>query len=295
MSKFSIQAVDLNGTQRGGIRGQQTDHGLQVESDGSDGQVNEALHSILRTAKTADLATLAARAWTSILTGSLDLPMLALDGSNGLKMYGALSASSAPGYDSGSNHQVRTGLRGLIYASGYRWSFPGYLEMSLRAMFIGPDGRTDPITPGTSALPTQVLSTEKLTLDTLTAGAASLGSVRSVDVSIDPKFDFDYNTGLPHPVDITGAGAKGHLAVRMEIDTDDLALGEGTGACSAVFRTASGNGASIGTTGLSLTLNGAWSVEESEGGSQGSAKNRRLVVRTAKVGSTRPFTWSILS
>jgi hypothetical protein len=295
MSKFSIQGISCNGSMYGGVRGQQLDHGNQIDSEGSDGQVNEAMHSILRAAKTADITTLAARAWTNILTGSLDLPMLALDGVNGLKMYGALAASNAPGFDAGSNHQVRTGLRGLIYASGYRWSFPGYLELSLRAMFTSAVGTTDPITPSTAALPTQLLSTEKLTLESLTAGAQSLTSVRSVDVQIDPKFDFDYSTGLPFPVDITGAGARGHLAVKMEIDTDELALGAGTGACSAVFRAASGNGATIGTTGLQLTLNGAWSVEESEGGSQGSPKNRRLVVRTTKVGATRPLTWSILS
>ncbi len=295
MSKYSIQAIDLNGTQRGGMVGDQLEQGFDVQSDGSDGQVNEAMHNILRVAQTADLTTLAARAWTNILTGSLDFPMLALDGSNGLKMYGALAASLAPGYDAGSNHQMRTGLRGLIYASGYRWSFPGYLQLSLRAMFISSNGRADAITYGTAALPTQMLSTEKLVLDSLTAGADSLTSVRSVDVTIDPKFEFDYSTMLPYPTDISGAGAKGHLAVRMEIDTDDLANGEGTGACSAIFRNASANGAGLETTGLQLTLNGGWSIAESEGGNQGSPKNRRLVVRTVKAGATRPFTWSILS
>lgn len=295
MSKFSIQAIDLNGVQRAGVRGYQLDHGNQVESDGSDGTVYQTMHNILRTAKTADVTTLAARAMTAVLSGSLDFPMLALDGINGLKMYGALAASNAPGFNAAAVHQLRTGLRGLIYCSGYRWSFPGYLEMNLRAMFYGANGSTDPVSVvGNAALPAQAVPTEKLTLETLTAGAASLTSVRSVDVSIDPKLEFDYSTGLPHAVDITGAGAKGHLDVRMEIDADELALGAGTGACSAVFKTVSPNAAGIDATGLSLTLNGGWSLEESAGGSQGSPMNRRLVVRSVYAGITRPFAWGII-
>ncbi len=294
MSKFGIQAIDLNGTQRTGIRGYQVDFGKQVESEGSDGTVYQTMHNIIQAKPAVDLTTFAARAMTSIMTGSSDFPLIALDGTNGLKMYGAKAASNNAGPAGGSVHRVRTALRGLLYASKYSWSFPGYLEMGIRGMFYAANGSTDPITTGQTTLPTQPLPTEKLTLESLTIGGNPLTNVRSVEVSIDPKLDWDFSTGLPYPVDISGAGAKGHLEVRMEVDADELDVGEGTGACSAAFKVVNANAAGIGATGLTLTLNGAWGIEESWGGQQGSPMSRRLVVRTVYQSATRPLTTTIV-
>ncbi len=292
MSKFGIQAIELNGTQRTGLRGYQLDQGKQVESDGSDGTVYQTLHNILQQKPMADLQTLAARAVTGILTGGTDFPFLALDGTNGLKMYGAKAASNNAGYATGTVHRMRQGLRGIIYASGYRWSFPGYVEMSLKAMFYSSAGGTDALSSSLVALPTQVVPVEKLTLSALILGGNALSNVRSVNVLIDPKLDFDYSLGLPFPVDISGAGVKGHLDVSMEVEADELDVGEGTGACSATFTTVNPNAAGLAATGLTLTLNGAWSTEESFGGQQGAGIARPLKVRSVYQASTKPFTWA---
>ena len=292
MAKFGIQAIDLNGTQYSGIRGYQLDFGKQVESEGSDGTVYETLHNILQAKPMADLTTLAAKTMLAALNGSTDLPMLALNGTTGLKMYGAKVASNSPAYASGSVHRMRNAISGLIYCSGLKWSFPGYLEMSLKAMFKSSAGGTDPVTTSLVALPTQPVPVEKLTLSTLTIGGSALTNVKSVDISIDPKFDYDYSTGLPFPIDISGAGVKGHLAVKMEVDADEMDVGEGTGACSAVFASVLANAAGIGATGLTATLNGAWGTEEGFGGQQGSGVGRRLVVRSVFASAVKPFTWA---
>ncbi|HYG69179.1 MAG TPA: hypothetical protein VD838_16025 [Anaeromyxobacteraceae bacterium] len=292
MSRFGIAQISLNGTLRAGVRGYQLDRGLEIESDGSDGVVYETAHHLIAAKPMADITSLSLKTMLSALNDSTDLPLESLDGASGLVMYGQKAASNAPGFASGSVHLTRTGLRGLIYMAGLRWSRGSKAEMALRAMFKAASGETDPITAGSGALPTQPTPDLGFALSSLTLAGDTIDTVNSFEIGIDPKFEFEYSTGLPYPTDITGAGANGKLAITGRADLGDCDLGDGEGSCVAVFkRYAIGGG--FGSDTVTLTLNAAWSTEEGIGGENGSPMGRNLFIRTRHDGSTKPFTWQL--
>ncbi len=289
MAKFGIQAVKINGTYYSGVKGYQIDHGRKIASEGSDGAKYETLHNVLQVGSTAELSTYAAKTLLTALgafTGTPDLPYLALDASNGLQMYGA--KADGPGYAAGSVHRMRQAARGCIYTSGMKWTLGDYLMLGMRSLFKSSNGTAAVITDSLVALPTQAIPVEKFVLTALTIGGNAMTHVNDVDITIDPKLDFDFNTGLPYPVDISGAGVRGHLAIVMSADVGDLDVGEGTGACSAVF-TQSAAGGTLASATITATLTGAWGIEESMSAGQGSPIGRRLVVRSTYGGSTLPL------
>lgn len=292
MSRFGIQQISINGALYQGWTGYLLDRGVEVESDGSDGTVYETAHHVISRKPMADLKTRALKAALGLLAGSLDLPLVVLNGTTGLVMYGAKAASDGPAFAGGSVHVSRTGLRGVVYMAGVRWARKQKAEMTLKALFRSADGTTASIAEGTAALPAAPTPDQGFALTALTLNGVAVGAVNSVDLSADPKLEHDYSTGLPEPVDINGAGARGKLAVALKADIGDLDLGAGTGAVSLVFtRYAIGGGFTTDT--VTFTLNGQWSVEESIGGDNGSPMSRSLLVRTRHDGTNRPLAWAV--
>lgn len=291
MSKYAIQATAINGVLFSGMRGYQLDRGNEIKSEGSDGTVGETMHSIIQVKAVAELESLASRSLLAAMTGSTHHPMLVLDGANGVQMVIGKASSLLAGYAAGTVHPQRQGKNGCVYIRSMKWSLGDYLKTSLKALFTSTNGTTTSVLAADATLPTQVYPTERLTLTALQVGGNALNVVRSVDLEIDPKFDFDFTLGLPYPTDLTGAGVKGHLAVTMAIDADDMEIGEGTGACSAQYTLASANSAVLAATGLTTTLNGAWGIEENWGAEQGTPGSRRLVVRSVYTSVLNALTW----
>lgn len=292
MSRFAIQQLRLNNTLYPGVSGQQVDRGLDVLSDGSDGTVNETTHHVVRRKPAAEISTLSLKALVTALNGGTDFPVLALDGVNGLEMFGARQASNAVGFTAGSVHVRRQGLRGVVWLGGVRWSLGRPAEAMLRAMFFSPDGTTEAITESAVvALPTAPFPDFGFTLSALNVAGAALTAVNSVELAIDPKFDWDHSAGLPEPTSIIGAGSNGRLAITAKIDAGDIDLGAGSGATSIAFRRyAIGGG--LGTDTVTFTLNSAFSSEDQVGGANGSPMSRALMVRTRHDGINKPLTWA---
>ena len=291
MAKFSIQQAVIHGTSRPGIRGYVLDRGVEVDSDGSDGTIHETIHTDLLHRPSADLTTLAAHTMIgSVLTGSSEFPLLALNGTTGIVLYGAEAGSAAPGYASGSTHVSKTALNGVLYLASLRWSFGSNLEAAIQGMFRSTGGTTDAITTSTAAaLPSAPTPTERLTLTSLTLAGDDVTSVQSLELTIDPKAEHVFDTGQPHPVDITMAGVNGPAAIRLSAEAEDMDLGDGTGTVTAVF-TKRAQGGGLGADTLTVSLNAGWSVERSWGGDHGSPMSRRLEVHPRHDGSTRPLT-----
>ncbi|HYE07781.1 MAG TPA: hypothetical protein VEL07_19840 [Planctomycetota bacterium] len=292
MARFGIQQIRLNNTLYPGVKGSQFDRGLEVNSDGSDGTVYETTHHVPRRKPAAEIGTLSLKTLITALNGSTDFPMLALDGTNGLEMFGARQAANAVGYQAGSVHSLRKGARGVLWLGGVRWSLGSPAEAILRAMFISADGTTEAISEiAIAALPTAPTPDFGFTLSALTVAGTSIPTVNAFEISIDPRFDWDHAAGLPEPTSIVGAGANGKLAITAKVDTGDIDLGSGTGATSAVFRRyAIGGG--FGTDTVTFTFNSVFSHEEQVGGQNGQPMSRALMIRTRHDGTNRPLTWA---
>ncbi len=292
MSRFGIQAFSLNNVQYPGASGWQYDAGRSVDASGLDGLQFETMQHEVQMKPSADITTRSLKDVLVALNDSTDLPLKALDASNGLKLIAAKAASGAPGYASGTVHIQRQFLRGLIYVAGVRWAKGSKAEMMLRALAKGTgDGLTDAVGSTLVTNPTQPTPDFGFTLSALTLNGASIPTPDSLDLSIEPNFEHDYLAGLPVPTDIIGAGVRSPLVVALRADIGDLDIGSGTGAVVAVFKRYA-NGGGFGTDTVTFTLNGVWTAEEGVGGDSNSPGARSLLVRTRWNGSTKPLTWA---
>jgi hypothetical protein len=187
----------------------------------------------------------------------------------------------------------KTALNGVVVMESVKWSLGQAAEMSCRGLFTSTNGTTDPVTTATNnALPTQSVNTEAFTLSALTLNGSAVDSCESVELTVDHKFDQDFSTGLPYPLDVNGAGAKGRASIRLVADIRDVAATEGTGSVSLVF-TNLANGGTLGANTVTFTLNGPWALEDSISGGNSAAMSKRITVRPSLAGATKPLTWAV--
>jgi hypothetical protein len=295
MSRFALQAIQINDTEYAGCTGETFDRGFTVTTMNSDGVAQETVQLVEHEAASAEITAWSIKTLLGILgtSGTNIFPMLALDGTNGVQMIGAKAATNAPAFAGSSVHMSRQAINGVIYMSGLRWSLKQKAEMTLKALFVGTgDGVTAAVAASTVALPTQVDPTEGWTLSALTINGAVVVSVNSVDLSINPKFEYEYSAGLPVPISLSGAGARGPVEIRLTADIGDATLANGTGSVVLVFtQYAVGGGLAAHT--VTITLNGNFSFENTVGGQGGSPLSKRLtVIPTSNNSSTFAMTWA---
>lgn len=294
MSRFAVQQTRFNNVLYPGISGWSHDPGDNISSDQLDGTVQESAHHHMQTGPTADLTT-RDLGFLSVLNGSTDIWQKAMDGTNGLVLIGGKANANAPGYQGGSVHLARTGLRGSLLGTGINWSRGGKAELALRGMMISADGTTPAVDPTAIALPAAPVPDFGWVVSALTLDGDSIGSAESVGVTVDPKAAFDYFDGLPEPTDVLMAGVNGAAVWRLAASIGDCDLGgNGTGAVSVVYRRlATGGGFSVAANStLTITFNSAWSVEAGVGGQVGSPMSRSMIVRPRQNGATKPVTWA---
>ena len=291
MSRFAIQQVRLNNVLYPGVSGWNVTPGVDINSDQLDGTVHETAHHGMDTAPTADLTT-RNLAFLTNLDSSTDVWVKTLDGTNGLELIGARAASGLPGYDSGSVHLSRKGISGVLLGTGISWSKKGKAELTLKAMFTSANGTTAALAAAANiALPTLPVPDFSYKLSSLTINGSAIPAVDSVGITCDAKAEFEYQAGLPEPVDVLMAGVNGAAQWRLSAAVGNCDLGAGTGAVAAVCtRLANGGGMSANT--LTVTFNSNWAIEEGVGGQSGGAMTRNLIVRPRYNGTTRPVTWA---
>lgn len=296
MSRFAIQAIQINGSEFAGCTGTTVDRGLNVTTENSDGVVQETVQFVEQEAASAEITSWAIKSLLAELgtSGVNYFPMIALDGTNGVLMAGAKAALNAPAFASGSVHLARQGLNGVAYMSNLRWSLKQKAEMTVKALFVGTgDGITAAVAANTIALPTQVAPTEGWTLSALTINGTAITSVNSIDLAISPKFEYEYSAGLPVPITLSGAGARGPVEIRLTADIGDATLANGAGSVSLVFtQYASGGGLAAHT--VTITLVGNFAFENTVGGQGASPMSKRLTVIPTSSNNTTVFamTWA---
>ncbi len=293
MSRHAIQQLRFNNTLYPGISGWSFDPGDDITSDSLDSTVHETAHHGMRAAPSFELTT-RDLGFLAVLADSTDVWQKACDGTNGIEAIGGKAAANAPGYASSTVHLVRKAARGQLLGTGITWSAGGKAELALRGMGISADGSTASIVTTAIALPTAPAPDFGWVLSALTLNAASIGAVDSLEITCDPKAEFDYLAGLPEPTSVMMAGLTGPAMWRLTASIGDCDLGSGTGAVSAVFRRLATGGGFSGAANstLTITLNSNWSLEQSVGGQSGSAMSRSLVVRPRFNGTTKPATWA---
>lgn len=293
--RFEIQQLQINGgTLYSGFSGEQMTRGRDVVTDQTDGVVYETAQYIQQVKPTAEMTTLNLGVILALLgtSGTSPFPSLLLDGSDGMVMVGGQAANGGA-YATGTVHQVRTAINGVLWLSSLRWSPNNRAEMALKAMFTSPqDGVTDPIIPSTSALPAQAVPGNGFALFSLTINGTMVVTVNSVELSFDPKFEFEYSTGLPMPVDVFGAGARGALAIRLKADIGDAAVADGTGSVVLVFKQYA-NGGGFANHSVTFTLHGNFAFEDQFGGSAATPMSKQMTVIPTWDGTTLPVTWTI--
>jgi hypothetical protein len=293
MSRFAIQQIRFNNVLYPGVSGWNVSPGLDINSDQLDGTVHETAHHVMETAPTAELTT-RNLGFLDELDDSTDVWVKAMDASNGLELIGGRANSLLPGYVGTSTHLSRKGTRGVLLGTGIRWAKKGKAELTLKAMFISADGTTAALASAANiALPAAPVPDFGYKLSSLTINGSSIAGVESLDITCDPKAEFEYQTGLPEPVDVLMAGVNGAAMWRMNASIGDADLGAGTGAVAAVFtRLALGGG--FGSNTLTVTFNANYSTEEGVGGQAGSSISRQLVVSPRQNGATKPVTWALV-
>lgn len=293
MTAFAFNAVRLNssGSLLGGIEAPNLDYRETSLARGDDGQIHQTTVAISRAAPMASFTTVAARALAVILGTGDEVPHVALDGSNGIELFGLRLNASGPGYASGSVHAKRQMTAGGLYLSGLSWSPADVLRASADVFGTSSNGTTSPVTPSTVAAPTLPLNTEQLVLESLTVGGEAVTRARSYDVAIDHKAennveDICYSTGLPFPMILAQPGVNGPSEITCDIDTLDLTTSfPGSGAIVATFKVLNHLGVGLGSDALVATLNTSQIREATIGGNV-----RRLSCRATFDGSNRPFT-----
>jgi len=291
---FAIQECALNNVLYPGMRGQTATRGRKIQSEGLAGTVHETFHTVAQQEAMAELQSLALKSLLGALTSSTDLPLLLLDGTNGMVMYGAKGAQASPGFASGSVHYARTALYGAIWISAIRWSVGNSVEVDLRAMFYdgAGSGATDPLAITSVALPTQVIPVEQFALSALTLNGAAVDSVTSLEITFDPKLEYRFSQGNPFPTLIVGAGTKGAMECRLTATVTDLSLAEGTGSVTVTFSQYAAASPTFAAHTVAFTFNAPWTLENQLSGRSGDAQTRELVVRPRLSGSTKPVTWA---
>lgn len=295
MTQFAFSLVRLNqaATCLGGIREPNFQRRQSYKRGELDGSLHATSQHAIRTAPMARFQTVAARALNALLTGSSELPMVALDGTNGIELIGGQINASGPGYAAGTVHARRKMASGQLYLAGLDWSPGDVLVATAEAFGIAAAGGTDPVTSDTIAAPTIPVNTEQLVLSSLTLGGLTIPRCASYSVQVQHQAENNdeevcYNLGLPHPVMMRTAGVGGPTEVTATIEAADL-TGTPTvaGTCTAVFTALGVNAVGLGANTLTVTLSNCLIQEEEI---QGRPGRRRFVARATFNGTTRPLT-----
>src|SRR6185295_980075 len=173
-----------------------------------DSTVHESAHHGMQTAPVAELVT-RDLGFLTILNDSTDIWCKAMDNTNGLECFGGKAASLLPGYAAGSVHLSRKMARGLLLGMGINWSKRGKAELALRGMGTSADGTTAALTPSAvAALPAVPVPDFGWKPSAITINNQTITTIESLNITVDPKPQFEYLADLPEPTDVTLAGVN---------------------------------------------------------------------------------------
>jgi hypothetical protein len=257
----------------------------------SSGALHHTAGFIIRTAPRIDVSSRALGQILALLNGSLEAPMLALDGTNGAVAIAPQLAAAQPGWMAGTTGTQWQLARGEVYATRIAWSHgdpDAVVDLSIFG--VSSDGSADPVAEShATAAPAHGQDDEAWTLTACTLNGVAL-TPESLTISIDARAENTaqdcYTAGLIHPVVVTKAGVAGPIMITAEIETLLVQATLGTGPLVCTFTQRAQGGLLTGTTKV-LTLNGGMIGDEGLGGQP---LARRISYEARHDGTNRPLT-----
>lgn len=287
--------AQINGTDIKSCRSRGIDRRIRAFSGGFNDSLHQTLHAGIRTAPLGSLATADLGAILGLLKNA-ETPMVALNGSTGLKMVWPKNSGAAPGDDAGSVHRSEILARGSVFLDGIEWSSGDIAEASVSAFGICTDGVTDPVvTSQTAAVPAAVYPTAAYVLTAFTVNGASVPELARFSLRIGHGARNDDEThcylhGKPHPTAVLQPGPGGQIAMEVGFETGDLGATIALGNIVATFTPLNPGG--IGTTGTAKTLTMVPGLLMETGPTDGQGSRRSYRALLKHDGTNRPLTVS---
>jgi hypothetical protein len=297
MPAFAFNLVRLNNasTMLGGISSPNLDRRENEVALSNDGTLHQTGAAVIRSAPMVSFTSVAVRALFIALGTGDEIPFVALDGTNGIELFGAAINTAGPGYLGSSVHAKRQMLNGGMFLRRVSWSPGDIARAEVDVYGLSSNGTTNPVTASTAALPTIPTNTEQLVLASVVLNALSLTNVSSFDCSITHQGenndeDICFSTGLPYPILMKQAGVGGATEVTITIETLDLTSSWTNGTVVATFKPLLNRGVGLDTTTAVITLNTPTIRETIIRGEDGRAAKRQLVCRGLFDGTNKPLT-----
>ncbi|MEY2686904.1 MAG: hypothetical protein RL375_1102 [Pseudomonadota bacterium] len=295
MTAYGRAYTQINGTDIKSCRSRGVDRRIRPFSGGFDGTLHQTMHSGIRTAPQSQLSTADLGALLGVLTNA-ETPMVALNGSTGLKMVWPKANSAAPGDAAGSVHRSEIMASGAVYLDGISWSAGDIAEATATAFGINAAGTTDPVaTSQVSAALPAVYPTVAYVLTAFTVNGVSITDLARFDLRLahGAKNDDEaacYLHGKPHPTTVLHPGAGGQIAMELSFETGDLGATIALGNIVATFTPL--NPGDIGTSGTAKTLTMVPGMLIETGPTDGTPSRRSYRALLKHDGTNRPLTVS---
>jgi len=293
MTAYGIQAADLNGSQIAGVLDGEYDPREANEREESSGTLHNTAFYGMRTAPRASIRSRDIQQLATLLSGNADVPYVAIGASTHL--YRAKKNTTAPGYDSASEHRRITPAGGGVVLASLGYRPGGFCEAATDWFFAGTDGDTDPMTiVDNVALPTQPTFQNGYVGSALTVGGSSLAQINSIDIGVEHRIENNvqeecYDLGLPYPIELAMPGARGSIIITCEIETQDLTFDPAGGDVVFTMRRLA-SGALSGADTVVATLKADRQSQTSDQGSHGTPHTQRIRCVGVYDGVTKPFT-----
>lgn len=292
MTAQSLYHIAINGSTIKGLTQAPTLNRRQQRAvRSSSGALHVTAGHIIRTAPRVDFSTHALGQILTLLTGSPEAPMLALDGTTGLTAIAPQNAVAAPGWLTGTTATQWRMANGEAYLNRISWnnSDPD-VTCDLSVFGISTNGVTDAVAETTGATaPANAQDDESWTLTGCSLNGVDLNP-ESVAITIDARAENTaaecYSTGLIHPTAVTKAGAAGPVHIMAEIETLLVQATLATGPLVLTFTQRAEGGLLTATT-RTLTLLGGMIGDD---GLSSQPLSRKIVYEARHDGANRPLT-----
>lgn len=295
MSQRSLLApVLINGTAVAGVFHNQCGPGRDLVRRRVDGQFHVTKQSARKRWASAEVKTVDIVSAFARLTGSTDLPAVAMDGTNGYLGYFGLLKASYPEFAAGSVHESRKAISGAMWCEAIDWSEGGDVETTIKGLFDSSDGSVEPLVYAAASLPSLPASGVTFDLTSATVNGGTVVDLASLSIRFDPRFSLKRHPGSTLARGVFNDGNGIDIAISAQVN--DLSVlrtaGAAGGTSSTVFVfTARAQNGGIGTSTMTFTVNGKWILPGNESAAIGGDAGGQVEILASYDGTNKPFTW----
>lgn len=295
-TRHFLAPVKLNGTTLGGIFSNKVGAVRDVFRRATDGSLHHTLQYDRKRSGAAEFKTVNIGAMLTLLNGSTDLPALKMNGTTGYQGYFAKAADGLPEIASGTVHELATGIEGTVWMDSLDWSEGGDFEASLRGIFGSSNGTVEPLAYTQVAAPTIPTNTTAYDLTSATVANGAAVDVDSLSLRFDPKLGVKRHPGSVLARGVVSDGSP--IDISCTVGIKDLSYlrsltPAGVTTDFAFVLTKRANNGGLGSSTVTITLNGEWTLPEDGSASVGQDGSASVLILPSYDGSNKPVTWAV--